>query len=194
MSGTWGEFLRLRGRLHAAAGRVTDAYHDFGQSVSVFDLLGEKHQAGLSYLELGRLSAAAGAASRAAAYLKDAARDLRVPRRRAGSRRSANRPRGGAPHRVCRPAVSTMGGDDAIVRRLVDAAVMPALLAREAATALMEACGATAVVICVQPSSGQPRVVASAGCDADTARSLASAVAQPASRAGARSRHRGART
>ena len=40
----------------------------------MFDLLGEKHQAGLSYLELGRLSAAAGAASRAAAYLKDAAR------------------------------------------------------------------------------------------------------------------------
>jgi len=40
MSGTWGEFLRMRGRLHAAAGRATEAYHDFGQSVSVFDLLG----------------------------------------------------------------------------------------------------------------------------------------------------------
>ena len=59
MSGTWGEFLRLRGRLHAAAGRATEAYHDFGQSVSVFDLLGEGYQAGLSYLELGRLAAAA---------------------------------------------------------------------------------------------------------------------------------------
>ena len=57
MSGTWGEFLRLRGRLHAAAGRATEAYHDFGQSVSVFDLLGEGYQAGLSYLELGRLAA-----------------------------------------------------------------------------------------------------------------------------------------
>ncbi len=55
MSGIWGEFLRLRGRLHAAAGRATEAYHDFGQSVSVFELLGERYQAGLSYLELGRL-------------------------------------------------------------------------------------------------------------------------------------------
>ncbi|MFL6280314.1 MAG: tetratricopeptide repeat protein, partial [Vicinamibacterales bacterium] len=73
MSGTWGEFLRMRGRLHAAAGRATEAYHDFGQSVSVFDLLGEGYQSGLSYLELGRLAAAAGARSRATRYLTDAA-------------------------------------------------------------------------------------------------------------------------
>src|SRR3954466_6497817 len=74
MSGTWGEFLRIRGRLHAAAGRATEAYHDFGQSVSVFDLLGEGYQSGLSYRELGRLAAAAGARSRATRYLNDAAR------------------------------------------------------------------------------------------------------------------------
>jgi tetratricopeptide (TPR) repeat protein len=65
MTGTWGEFLRLRGRLHAVAGRATDAYHDFGQSVSVFDLLGEGYQTGLSYLELGRLAAGAGGGGRA---------------------------------------------------------------------------------------------------------------------------------
>ena len=182
MSGTWGEFLRLRGRLHAAAGRVTDAYHDFGQSVSVFDLLGEKHQAGLSYLELGRLSAGAGAASRAAAYLKDAAGIFDSLGAEPDLAEVRTALEALPPAESGEPAVSTMGGDDAIVRRLVDAAVMPALLAREAATALMEACAATAVVICVQPSSGQPRVVASAGCDADTARSLASAVAHPASR------------
>ena len=72
MSGTWGEFLRLRGRLNRVAGRSTEAYHDFGQSVSVFELLGERHQAGLSYLELGRLAVAAGARSRATRYLTDA--------------------------------------------------------------------------------------------------------------------------
>ena len=72
MSSVWGEFLRLRGRLHAAAGRSTEAYHDFGQSVSVFELLGERYQAGLSYLELGRLAASAGARSRATRYLTDA--------------------------------------------------------------------------------------------------------------------------
>src|SRR5687768_2622122 len=47
MTGTWGEFLRLRGRTHAALGLATEAYHDFGQSVSVFELLGERYQAGL---------------------------------------------------------------------------------------------------------------------------------------------------
>jgi tetratricopeptide (TPR) repeat protein len=72
MSGTWGEFLRLRGRIRAAGGRETDAYHDFGQSVSIFELLGEKYQAGLSYLELGRLAGSAGARSRATKYLNDA--------------------------------------------------------------------------------------------------------------------------
>jgi DNA-binding NtrC family response regulator len=65
---------------------------------------------------------------------------------------------------------------------LVDAAVMPALLAREAATALLEACTADAVVVCVRPSSGQPRVVASAGCDAETARSLSNTAAQTTNR------------
>src|SRR3954462_8572983 len=54
MSSIWGEFLRLRGRVHARGGRSTEAYHDFGQSVSVFELLGERYQAALSNLELGR--------------------------------------------------------------------------------------------------------------------------------------------
>ena len=87
MSGTWGEFLRLRGRIRAAGGRATDAYHDFGQSVSIFELLGEKYQAGLSYLELGRLAGSAGARSRATKYLNDA-RAVRVP----GAVRSSPKP------------------------------------------------------------------------------------------------------
>src|SRR5206468_12391916 len=72
MSSVWGEFLRVRGRLRAQANRATDAYHDLGQSVSVFELLGERYQAGLSYLELGKLAGSAGARSRAARYLADA--------------------------------------------------------------------------------------------------------------------------
>jgi DNA-binding NtrC family response regulator len=66
-----------------------------------------------------------------------------------------------------------MDGDDALVRRLVNAAVMPALLAREGATALFEACDAQSAVIFISPASGQARVVASAGCDSDSARALA---------------------
>jgi DNA-binding NtrC family response regulator/tetratricopeptide (TPR) repeat protein len=173
MSGTWGEFLRLRGRLHAAAGRSTEAYHDFGQSVSVFDLLGERHQAGLSYLELGRLAAAAGARSRATRYLTDAM--------------TVFESLGATPDLVeARDALATvstvatggylgvqMDGDDALVRRIVNAAVLPALLAREGATALLEACDAHAVAIFVQPPAGELRVLAAAGCDGASARALA---------------------
>ncbi|MCA1560011.1 MAG: sigma 54-interacting transcriptional regulator [Acidobacteria bacterium] len=175
MSSTWGEFLRLRGRLHAAGGRSTEAYHDFGQSVSVFDLLGERYQAGLSYLELGRLAAAAGARSRATRYLTDAVQIFEYL--------------GAAPDLADARAALTdipsagtgdyvgvqMDGDAAIVRRIVDAAVMPALLAREGATALLEACDAQAAAIFVQNAAGVVRVVACAGCDADRARALAAA-------------------
>ena len=172
MSGTWGEFLRLRGRLHRAAGRSTEAYHDLGQSVSVFELLGLRHQAGLSYLELGRLAAAAGARSRAARYLTDATaifEALGANPELAESRLAL----------TDIPAATTggyvgvqMDGEDALVRRIVDAAVIPALLAREGATALLEACDAQAAVIFVQLPSGQVKVAASAGCDSDYARAL----------------------
>ncbi|MEP6919392.1 MAG: sigma 54-interacting transcriptional regulator, partial [Acidobacteriota bacterium] len=173
MSGAWGEFLRLRGRLHAVAGRSTQAYHDFGQSVSVFDLLGEGYQTGLSYLELGRLAAAAGARSRATRYLNDAAtvfESLGAAPDLADARAAVNHV----------PAAATggyvgvqMDGDDALVRRIVDASVMPALLAREGATALLEACDAIAAVLFVEKQGGQIQLLATAGCDAESGRSLA---------------------
>jgi DNA-binding NtrC family response regulator/tetratricopeptide (TPR) repeat protein len=173
MSGVWGEFLRLRGRLHAAAERPTEAYHDFGQSVSVFDVLGERYQAGLSYLELGRLAASAGARSRATRYLTDAATMFE----------SVSASPELAEARLALDAVPVAGtgtylgiqmdGDDALVRRIVDAAAMPALLAREGATALLEACDAQAAVVFVQPNPGQVRVLAFAGCSNDSAQALA---------------------
>ncbi len=175
MSGTWGEFLRMRGRLHAAAGRATEAYHDFGQSVSVFDLLGEGYQSGLSYLELGRLAAAAGARSRATRYLTDAARvfeALGAAPDLADARAALNQV----------PAVTTggyvgvqMDGDDALVRRIVEAASIPALLARDGATALLEACDGQAVVLFVRAANGQIQLLGVAGCDAESARALAAA-------------------
>ena len=175
MSGTWGEFLRMRGRLHAAAGRATEAYHDFGQSVSVFDLLGEGYQSGLSYLELGRLAAAAGARSRATRYLSDAARifeTLDAEPDLADARAALQQI----------PAVTTGGyvgvqvdGDDALVRRIVEAAAIPALLARDGATALLEACDAQAAVLFVVAANGQIQLLGTAGCDAESARALAAA-------------------
>jgi DNA-binding NtrC family response regulator/tetratricopeptide (TPR) repeat protein len=175
MSGTWGEFLRLRGRLHRTFGRSTEAYHDFGQSVSVFELLGERHQAGLSYFELGRLAAAAGARSRATRYLGDAVAIFDA----LGAKPDLTEARQAL---ADVPAAATggyvgvqMDGEDALVRRIVDAAVMPALLAREGATALLEACDAQAAVLFVALPSGQARVISVSGCDVEAGRALAAA-------------------
>ena len=173
MTSTWGEFLRLRGRIQGALGHATEAYHDFGQSVSVFELLGERYQAGLSYLALGRLAGTAGARSRATRYLSNAVVVFET----------LNAAPDLAEARAALENISTstssgyvgvqMDGDAAIVRRIVEASVMPALLAREGATALLEACDAQTAVLYVQTASGQVRVLGHAGSDIDTARALA---------------------
>jgi DNA-binding NtrC family response regulator/tetratricopeptide (TPR) repeat protein len=180
MSGTWGEFLRLRGRVRAVEGRATDAYHDFGQSVSIFELLGERYQAGLSYLELGRLAASAGARSRATRYLTDAQQlfsSLRAAPELADTETALRNV----------PAAATGGyvgvqvdGDDALVRRIVDASVMPALLALEGATAALEGCDAQCAVVFVQTGMNQLKVLGAAGADADRAHQLAAAAMRAA--------------
>jgi DNA-binding NtrC family response regulator/tetratricopeptide (TPR) repeat protein len=182
--GLWGEYLRLRGRLHALSGQVTEAYHDLGQSVSVFDLLGERYQAGLSNLALGLLAAEAGARSRATRYLTDAAAAFEA----LGALPDLTQART-ALERV--PVAGTgdyvgpkVDGDDVIVRRLVAAAAVPDLLGRESVSAMLESCDAEAAVIFVRPAGADVRVVASAGADAHAARALAAAAARGASRAG----------
>jgi len=184
MSSVWGEFLRLRGRLHAQAGHSTEAYHDLGQSVSVFDLLGEKYQAGLSHLELGKLAASAGARSRAMRYLGDAlaifeSLDAKPEVQEARTAIASIPTSGTGAFLGAHP-----DGDAAVVRRIVDAAVTPALLATEGATALLEACDAQAAVLFTTPRPGEVAVAAAAGCDADAARALAAAASRGGTGAG----------
>jgi DNA-binding NtrC family response regulator/tetratricopeptide (TPR) repeat protein len=181
MSGIWGEFLRVRGRLHAAGGRTTEAYHDFGQSLSVFELLGERYQVALSNLELGRLSANAGARSRAERYLGEASRIFESLNARpdladteAALRRAASASTGDF-------VGPQLDGDDAIVRRLVDASALPELLEREGAAAILEACDATAATIVIELPGTRLRILSAAGCDADGARALAAAALRGAS-------------
>jgi DNA-binding NtrC family response regulator/tetratricopeptide (TPR) repeat protein len=169
----WGEYLRLRGALHATRGSGADAYHDFAQSVTVLDLLGERYQAALSHLALGRLVAEAGARSAAERHLD---RALAVFAQLGADRDIADTnaarallARIGSGEAVISPA----DADDAIVRRIVEAAALPDLLGRETAAALVEAAGGDSAVIYVQPTAGDVRLVAFAGCDADTARALA---------------------
>jgi hydrogenase-4 transcriptional activator len=169
----WGEYLRLRGGLYAKGGSPADAYHNFAQSATLLDLLGERYQAALSHLALGRLVAQTGARSVAERHLNQA---LRVFEQLGAQRDSsdANDARGlltsvGSGEYVISPA----DADDAIVRRIVDAAALPDLLGRETAAAMIEAAAGDCAVVFVNLPGGDVRVVASAGADADAARALA---------------------
>jgi hydrogenase-4 transcriptional activator len=73
--------------------------------------------------------------------------------------------------------ISPADADDAIVRRIVDAAALPELLGRETAAALLEAAAADCTVIFVALAGGDVRVIAAAGCELDGARTLARAAA-----------------
>jgi hydrogenase-4 transcriptional activator len=174
----WGEFLRIRGTVHERSARAADAYHDFAQSVNVFELLGERYQAALSELALGRLGAATGARGSAQRYLDQAAavfRTLGAQRDLEEVDQARARLTTSAPADV---SASPGEADDAIIRRLVEASVLSDLLARETATSLLEATEADAAVIFVVPTVGEVRVVAMMGCDAGVARALARAAAQ----------------
>ena len=175
---TWGEFLRLRGAVHERSSRHTAAYHDFSQSANVFDLLGERYQAAVSQFELARLTAKIGAPADAERYLEQAGTVFRT----LGAQRdleeiaAAKAALAAAPRTT--PAVSPANADDAVIRRLVEASILPELLARETATALLEATEADAAVVFVATPGGEIRLVAAAGCDTGVARALARAASQ----------------
>ncbi|MGE4056593.1 MAG: sigma-54 interaction domain-containing protein, partial [Vicinamibacterales bacterium] len=71
--------------------------------------------------------------------------------------------------------VSPADADDAIVRRIVDAAALPDLLGRETAAAMLEAAEGECAVVFVERSDGDIRVIACAGCDQGTGLGLARA-------------------
>ena len=175
----WGEFLRLRGEMHAASNEPADAYHDFAQSVTLLDLLGERYQSALSHLAIGRLVAQTGARSVAEHHLD---RALSLFKQLGAERDLADTEAArelltnvGSGEYVISPA----DADDAMVRRIVDAAALPDLLGRETAAALVEAAAADGAIVFVEPSVGDVRVLATAGgFDPDTARALARAVHQ----------------
>jgi hydrogenase-4 transcriptional activator len=170
---TWGEYLRLRGALHAATNAPADAYHDFAQSAALLELLGERYQAALSHLALGRLVARAGARSVAERHLDKAhAVFKQLGADRDLSDTAAARDllsHVGSGEYVISPA----DADDAMVRRIVDAAALPDLLGRETAAALNEAASGDGAVLFVETPDGDVRIVAAAGFDPTAARALA---------------------
>jgi DNA-binding NtrC family response regulator/tetratricopeptide (TPR) repeat protein len=176
--GNWGEFLRIRGLVRERSSRPQSARHDFAQSANIFQLLGERYQAALSHLALGRLSAAAGSPALADRYLEQAASEFAV----LGAQKDLEEVNTVRQQRLTAPVkpitVSASDADEGIVRRLVDAAIFKELLARETAAALLEATEASAVVVFTESSGGDVRVAAAAGWDADAAMSVAHAARQ----------------
>jgi DNA-binding NtrC family response regulator/tetratricopeptide (TPR) repeat protein len=172
MPGAWGEFLRLRGALHGSANRLSEAYHDLAQSASVFELIGEGYQGGLSHFALGRLASRVGARSQAvhqfalAASMFEAlgaARDL-VETQKAVSQ---------LPVTDAADSLLSLDADDAVVRRLVDAAAFPELLGHETAAAVRDTLDADCAVVFVAPQQGDVRLVAWTGGDGGRARAIA---------------------
>jgi DNA-binding NtrC family response regulator/tetratricopeptide (TPR) repeat protein len=172
MPGSWGEYLRLRGALHGAAERLSEAYHDIAQSASVFELIGESYQSALSHLALGRLASRVGARAQAehqfalAALLFEslgAARDLEETQKAAAE----------LPRAEATDPLSSIGSDDAVVRRLIDAAAFPELLGHETAAAVLDTLEADCAVVFVAPRDGDVRPIAWTGGDGDRARSIA---------------------
>jgi DNA-binding NtrC family response regulator/tetratricopeptide (TPR) repeat protein len=173
MPGAWGEFLRLRAQLCVYGGRTTEAYHDLAQSISVFEMLGERHQAGLSHLALARLVARVGARSLAARH---ASKAVEIFEALGAVPDLAEAQKVGEPSRTTAPGEyvgSLLTADDVTVRRLVDASVLPDLLSLETATALVDAAGGDAAVVFVHLGEENVRVLAHVGCDAQAALTLA---------------------
>ena len=179
--GAWGEFLRLRGDLRARQSRATEAYHDIAQSASVFELVGERYQAAASQMALARLALDVGARSTADRHYHSAAevfqalgatRDLEHAQAALATTSATQ-----TAERVDSPA----DADDAIVRRLVNAAVLPDLLAKELAAAVIEALSSDAAVVFATLATGTLRIISHAGIDGDGAQEIA----QLATRGGA---------
>ena len=179
MIGEWGQYLRLHGQLGSDLDRGSGAYHDLSQSVTVFELTGDRYHASLSRLALGKLAGRAGAVSKATRYLDEAAEQFEALG--AGALVEETR-------RVQADLTTTgndefigthLDTDDVLTRRLVDAALLPELLSRETVTTLVESCDAEVGVLYVQLSEGDARIVATAGVNGNIARRLARAAGDP---------------
>jgi DNA-binding NtrC family response regulator/tetratricopeptide (TPR) repeat protein len=174
---SWGEFLRIRGTVHDQSNRPVAAHHDFAQSANVFELLGERYNAAVSNLALARLAVAAGNRPAAQRYMNQANATFgTLGAERDLTEVEALRAQLDATPGSHLPLLADQ--DDAVVRRLVDAAILPDLLARETATSLLEALEADAAVVFTTARGGEARIAATAGCTDHVARALARAAHQ----------------
>jgi DNA-binding NtrC family response regulator/tetratricopeptide (TPR) repeat protein len=171
----WGEFLRIRGLVRGKEGRAQAARHDLAQSATVLELFGERYLSALSQLALARLEARGGSRPAAERHLGLAGAAFE----RLGALHDLDQVetiRAQLAELPEAPAVTPgADADEAIARRLVEAALFPELLLRETATALLESTEARAVVVFSGTDADHLHVLASAGCEPTAAADLARA-------------------
>ncbi|MGE0593607.1 MAG: sigma 54-interacting transcriptional regulator [Vicinamibacterales bacterium] len=171
---TWGEYLRVRGTVGERLDRLAAARHDFAQSATVFDLLGERYQAAVSRLAQGRVAARAGFLTQATAQI-EAAAGMFTTLGALHDLGEADRARQLVAASAPLDRIEPDDADDAVVRRLVDASIFDYLLARETVTVFVEVARADAAVVFEQERGGGIRIMATAGRDEAAAEDLARA-------------------
>jgi len=138
----------------------------------VFDLLGERYQGAVTKLDVARLAAETGSRRTARQYL-----DVAVPVfETLGAHRDLDDVRAvrallEAPAAAVAVSVAA-DADDAIVTRLVDAAIVPPLLAAETTAALVESTTLDAAAVFTVGADGPVELLSFAGCDVELAERL----------------------
>jgi hydrogenase-4 transcriptional activator len=169
-----GASQRIHGLLWARRGDGARAIHHFSRSVSIFEMLGDRHGGALAYYELGVAYAAAGQPVRAAEYLSQAARVFS----RLGARLDLARTEeavaalGYKKGRAASfslvpegPALSPL-----LTLRLTEASVLRELLLRELAAIIHQEVEAQKVLVAEEGSEGGLKVVAAHGYGSDEER------------------------
>ena len=175
MPGAWGEFLRIRGAVNSAAGRLSDVPRHRAKRERVRaggrGLSKRAQPSGARSARRSRRRAGAGRTSIQAGRLDfeslGAARDLAETQTAAASIPASQ---------TSSYDGTAIDADDAIVRRLVDASAFTELLAHETASAIRDMLNADCAVVFVAPPDGEVRLIAWSGSDADRARAVATRV------------------
>ena len=153
--------------------------HDLSQSVAVFELTGDRYHAGLSRLALGKLSGHAGAVNKATTYLDAAVEQFQALGADALVEETRREQKKLDAKGTGEFIGTSLDNDEVLVRRLVDAALLPDLLSREIVTTLVESCDAEVGVLYIQRPEGDARIIATAGARSDVAHRLARAAGDP---------------
>ena len=168
---------RIHGLLWARREDGARAIHHFSRSVSIFEMLGDRHGGALAHYELGVAYAAAGRPERAAESFSQAARVFRQLGARLDLARTEEavaalgfeeRREGAAP-----PVTDSLALSPLLAMRLAEASVMRELLLRELAAIVHQEVGALKVLVAEQAAEGGLKVVAAHGYGHDEERDRA---------------------